>query len=145
MTVELVLGIALAVVTVSALFLMARFVEGASKRQMQTVAQCDERTKAFMKFADTAIDRVMAGALPNTYASMREQSGVVEGAQYSTKEHFHDDQEIAKQLDDRRKRAEAESARMQGIRNALAGEIQQKNAQTPVMTAADFERNGATG
>lgn len=116
-----------------------------SREVGRVIAQTDERVKVFMRYAEKACDRWMAVTTPNNFAAMREQSGVIEGAQSSTKPHYLDEAKIADELDAKKRAADASILSEQRVRSALREEINASSHGTiPISTAMDFERrNGA--
>jgi hypothetical protein len=113
-----------------------------SRELMRVVAQTDERAKMHMRHADKAHDRLMAIATPNNYAAFRAESGIVEGAQYSTKQHFHDGAETSEALDRKRKLAEQATQTMNNVRESLQQEVAGRT-RVPMNTALDADRNGS--
>lgn len=135
----------IALLALGAQLLAGRAASAHAQNLMQMVAQTDERVKAYMRNCDKVLDRWMAMKAPENFAMMREESGIVEGAQHSTKQHFHTDAEIAEQLDRKRQDAEKATATLRAVRAQVNQEIQARDEQNGIpQTVLDFERqNGA--
>lgn len=139
---EIVIGVlAIALAVIAAVQILTP--EAHARRLMQMVAQCDERVKAHMRNNDKMLDRFMAILAPQNYHAMRQASGQVEGAQYSTKQHFQDPDQIAEELDRKRRQAEEAASSLRDARDQL--EMAQAHRSPPIATAADFENLPVNG
>jgi len=124
---EIVLSLLLAVLVLSSAWSTRVFM----REIMRLMAQTDERIKSFMRNSDKVLDRWMAMTAPNNYGNMRDRSGLVEGAQYATRQHFAE----SPGSDGPAPSAAADKARE--AREAIRAE-----AERPVLTTLDFDRNG---
>ena len=111
-----------------------------SRELMRMVAQTDERTKAFMRNSDKVLDRWMAMSAPTNYANMRQNSGIIEGAQHGTKQHFVDPSEPNEAPLTQAELADQATLRMNRVKSGLDAAIQERGKVVPVATALDFDR-----
>lgn len=58
----------------------------------RVIAQSDEHVKVHASYSEKAINRYMAAATPETFKSMRQNSGLVDGAQAAVKPHYEADE-----------------------------------------------------